>query len=134
MGAWSHEPFGNDAACDWGYDLVESEDLSVIERAISAVINTDGYLDADIGCEALAAIEVIAKLKGKGTQSDAYTEEIDNWVNGRSLVPSDELLVRAGQAIDRILGNESELKELWVETEDDAWANSVEQLRDALSA
>jgi hypothetical protein len=28
MGAWSHEPFGNDDANDWAYDLEQVSDLS----------------------------------------------------------------------------------------------------------
>jgi hypothetical protein len=31
MGAWSHEPFGNDDAGDWAYGLDESRDLGLIE-------------------------------------------------------------------------------------------------------
>jgi len=134
MGAWSHEPFGNDTACDWGYDHVESDDLSLIEQAITSVLETGGYLDADLGSEALAAIEVLAKLAGKGTQSDAYTEEIDKWVKKNAFVPGEELLIRASQAIGRILSDNSELKELWDETDDSSWSQSVEHLRGLLRA
>ena len=35
MGAWSHEPFGNDDANDWAYELEETEDLSHIEAALA---------------------------------------------------------------------------------------------------
>jgi len=38
MGAWSHESFGNDTACDWSYGLLETTDLSVIEATLGAVI------------------------------------------------------------------------------------------------
>jgi len=134
MGTWSHEPFGNDTACDWGYDLVESDDLSLIEQAITSVLETGGYLDADLGSEALAAVEVLAKLIGKGTQSDAYTEEIDKWVKKHTFFPGEELLIRACQAVDRVLSDNSGLKELWDETDDNSWSVSVERLRGVLSA
>ena len=62
MGAWSHEPFGNDTACDWVYDLLETEDFSLIESALDAVMeNGDEYLNSDVASEAIAAIEVIVK-------------------------------------------------------------------------
>ena len=32
MGTWSHEPFGNDDACDWSYELLDSNDLSYLRK------------------------------------------------------------------------------------------------------
>jgi hypothetical protein len=40
MGAWSHEPFGNDDANDWAYGLEEAEDLSYVEEALNAVLES----------------------------------------------------------------------------------------------
>lgn len=77
MGAWSHESFGNDTAADWAYGLSECKDMAYIESALDAVLSENDYLDSDIGSEAVAAIEVIAKMLGKGTQADAYTESAD---------------------------------------------------------
>ncbi len=34
MGAWPHEPFGNDDAGDWACELEETEDLSYVEAAL----------------------------------------------------------------------------------------------------
>jgi hypothetical protein len=39
MGVWSHEPFGNDTACDWGYGLLESDNLSIIEAALDYILS-----------------------------------------------------------------------------------------------
>lgn len=130
MGAWSHEPFGNDTACDWSYELLKSTDLSVIEAALDAVLSTgDDYLDADAASEAVAAIEVLAKLLGKGTQADAYTEEVDQWVKSQPQRPTAGLLRKAKQAIERITSPDSELLELWEEGGDAAaWRSSLRQL------
>lgn len=135
MGAWSHEPFGNDTACDWAYGLAEAKDLSSIEEAIDRVIDSDeDYLDADAATEAVAAIEVIAKLLGRGTQSDSYTEDVDRWVSASTSKPNPALRNKARQAIQRILGDESELRALWDESADAAqWKASMEQLRVALT-
>jgi len=113
MGAWSHEPFGNDEANDWAYGLEETEDLSYVEAALDAVLEVDGYLEAPEGESAVAAVEVIAKLLGKGTQSDAYTEKVDEWVKRVRVKPTRPLLEKAQRALARIRGEQSELKDLW---------------------
>jgi hypothetical protein len=136
MGAWSHEPFGNDTACDWSYGLLETSDLSSIEAALDAVMDSgEDYLDADLATEAIAAIEVLAKLRGQGTQADSYTEDIDQWVKQHPQEPSAGLLAKARQVIARISSPESELLELWEEGEEaDAWKASLQQLASATSA
>ena len=68
MGAWSHEPFGNDTANDWADELEESSDFSIVEKAFNQIIESaEEYIDADIACEAYAAAEVLAQALGKGT-------------------------------------------------------------------
>ena len=65
MGAWGTGIFDNDTACDWAYDLEGASDLSLIERALSKVLNVGAeYLEATEAEEALAAAETIARLKG----------------------------------------------------------------------
>ena len=135
MGAWSHEPFGNDTAADWSYGLEGGKDMAYVESALDAVLGEDDYLDASVAEEAVAAVEVIAKLLGKGTQTDAYTESADIWVASITRPPSAELRAKAIQVIDRITGSESELAELWGEGEDEdtgAWASSMKSLRAAM--
>lgn len=136
MGAWSHEPFGNDTAADWAYGLEDATDLSYIEAALDTALESgDEYLEADEASEAVAAIEVLAKLLGKGSQSDTYTEEVDAWVAAAPAKPQPALLQKAQQVIDRILAEESELKELWQESDHfEAWQSLLSKLRIAVSA
>ena len=134
MGAWSHEPFGNDDANDWAYELEEAEDLSYVETALDAVLETDGYLEAPEASCAVAAVEVIAKLLGKGTQSDAYTEKVDEWVKRVRAKPPRPLLEKAQRALERIRGEQSELKELWHEGNAAEWEASLKSLHAAVSA
>jgi glutathione S-transferase len=134
MGAWSHEPFGNDDAGDWAYGLQEADDLLHIEAALDAVLGTEGYLEADEACCAVAAVEVLAKLLGKGTQSDAYTEKVDEWVKRVRTKPSRQLLEKARAALARVRGEESELKELWHEGDATEWEASLDSLQAAVSA
>jgi hypothetical protein len=134
MGAWSHEPFGNDDANDWAYGLEDSDDLSLIEETLDKVLQTDDYLEAPDASEAVGAVEVLAKLLGKGTQSDAYTEKIDEWVKSVSVTTSRALLAKAKLALDRIRGEDSELRELWDEGDASEWFRSLQALEDAISA
>ncbi|MBK8994957.1 MAG: DUF4259 domain-containing protein [Myxococcales bacterium] len=131
MGAWDVGTFDNDTACDWAFELHGIEDLSVVRHAIEAVLVTGSdYLDADHACEALAACEVIARLKGKWGEQNAHTEALDKWVRTHPLTPAPELVQHALEAIDRIVGQPSELRELWDESPDAAkWHAAVAELR-----
>lgn len=134
MGAWSHEPFGNDDANDWAYELEEAEDLSYVEAALDAVLESDGYLEAPEASCAVAAVEVIAKLLGKGTQSDAYTEKVDEWVMRVRIKPPRPLLEKARRALERVRGEQSELRELWHEGDAAEWEASLNSLHVAVNA
>ena len=136
MGAWSHEPFGNDTACDWAYGLDEQRDFSLVAKAIQAVLdNGSDYLDSDLASEAIAAAEVLAKALGRGTQTDSYTEEVDAWVKSIGAIPSQDLLSKANGALTRIMGPDSELRELWEESDDfGSWESSVKALQSAVGA
>ena len=134
MGTWSHEPFGNDTAIDWAYELQDTHDFLLVEQAIQRVLDCGPeYLDADLAVEAVAAAEVIAKALRRGTQSDAYTEEVDAWLKSISAVPTLALRSKAHQALSRVLGPDSELKELWEESgELESWESSVQLLQSAI--
>lgn len=134
MGTWSHEPFGNDDANDWAYGLEDVDDLSLIEQTFDTVLEADEYLEAPEASEAVAAVEVLAKLLGKGTQSDAYTEKVDTWVKSVSAKPDAALLSKGKRALQRILGDNSELRELWEESESTDWQDSIAALQRAIGA
>ena len=134
MGTWSHESFGNDTANDWAYELEDATDFVVIEAALQVALDEgDEYLDADLAMEAIAAVEVIAKRLGEGTQSDVYTEKVDQWLETISEQPRDDLLSLAKRVLERIVADDSELKELWLESDEyELWLGNIQQLKDAL--
>jgi hypothetical protein len=130
MGAWGVLAFDNDSANDWAYGLDDVEDLSLVESALDDVDNLgDDYLELDIACNALAACEVLARLRGNPGYINAYTEKVDAWVAAHKLVPQPQLLARASDVIDRILGEQSELRQLWDEGDGTEWREAVENLR-----
>lgn len=135
MGAWGHQAFDNDMANDWAYGLEETDDLSLVESAFAELEQgaDDEGLDSDLACNALAACEVLARLRGKPGY-DAYTEKVDDWVKAHPIVPPPALIATANAAIDRVLADDSELRELWDESDEgDVWRKSVEELRSRLT-
>ncbi|MCG7921512.1 MAG: DUF4259 domain-containing protein [Candidatus Thiodiazotropha lotti] len=134
MGAWSHEPFGNDDANDWAYGLEGFVDLSLIEKTLDRALEAEKYLEAPKALEAVAAVEVLAKLLGKGTQTDTYTEKVDEWCKSISAQPSAAILTKANRALERILGENSELRELWEKDDAQEWHSSITGLQRAISA
>ena len=130
MGAWGVGNFDNDIACDWAYDLEECPDLSVIEKAVNAVFDEE-YIDADVGCEALAAIDTLARLKGNSGVKNSYTEGIDNWVSSNKIDAPNELIEKSKKALSLVTSDSSELYELWEESEEfDNWKAEVKSLEE----
>jgi hypothetical protein len=131
MGAWGERAFDNDTANDWAYGLDDVDDHSLVESAFDGLEEVgNDYLDQDVACNALAACEVIARLRGNPGYKNAFTEKVDEWVAAHKLNPSTVLVARGRAAIDRILGEDSELRELWEESDGgEKWRASVEDLR-----
>ena len=131
MGAWSEHSFGNDAACDWAADLEGADDLAPVEQALNAVLaRSRDYLEVDEGCAGIAACEVVARLNGKWGLRDAYSESVDAWVQQHPGTPPQTLVAKALAALDRIAAPDSELRELWEESDDFvAWQAAVTDLR-----
>lgn len=119
MGAWGTLNFENDTALDFVYEI-EEEGANRIKIAIEAVNSReeDSFLDSDLCSEALAAIEYIAAAKDK--VSEDFPEDAEEWLtpaNKENLLAIRNLIANSKQAIDRIKHN-SELKDLWEETEE----------------
>ncbi len=130
MGAWDVDTFDNDTACDWKYDLDSLSDLSYVRDTLNSVIEVgDEFLECNKACMALAACEVLARLKGNFGKRNAYTESVDNWVEAHPQTPPTELITTALTVIDRIRTAPSELLELWEEGDGSDWHASVDGLR-----
>jgi hypothetical protein len=130
MGAWSYGSFDNDDALDWVGELEGAEDLEPISEAFEVVLEADDYLEAPEASMGIAAAEVVAALLGK--PAGKLPEEIASWVAGKG-PPTTALVKKAQRVVKRIL-TDSELKELWDESEDSAqWKQEVEGLLQRLS-
>lgn len=129
MGTWGVGSFENDTALDWVGDLVESDSITGLEEAIRAAAPEEpglfrrllgskpanAYLDADIAVVALAAAAVVAVLRG--APPDGIPEELGPFLAKHRDRISPELAQQARKVVVRI-GKESELTELWAESDD----------------
>jgi hypothetical protein len=132
VGTWSEGSFGNDTACDWSYGLAKVDDLSYVESALDRVLGAGSgtAVTIDDAQAAVAAAEVVARLKGNWGEEDPYSDAADNWVRSHPIVPPPALLAKAVAALERILAPPSELLEEWDEAgEAGAWSESIMELK-----
>jgi Domain of unknown function (DUF4259) len=130
MGAWAEDTFGNDTSCDWVGTFLETPGLNIVREAVNSVLEASDYLDSDESCDCLAACEVLARLQEKWGLKNAYSEELDAWIEANPMVVPDDLKIAADLAIGRILGTDSELPELWDEGGHNVtWHDAINDLR-----
>jgi len=116
MGTWSGEPFGNDAAADFAWELDDQKRWTVVRDALRAASRSEGPIDAATAEIAIAAAEVVAHALGRPTQSDAYTESVESFVI-RARRPSPRLVREAERAVAAASAAGDELAELWTEAD-----------------
>lgn len=131
MATWALDAFGNDYAMDWAQDLQEYKTLELVETTLDNVIeSTEDELEAPFAAEALAALDVIARLLGRPGETDPATAEVDEWVAACKKKVTPPLLDKARQAFARIVAESSELRQLWQESEHfEEWQAEVAALR-----
>jgi hypothetical protein len=136
VGTWGSGIFDNDEAQDWVDNLVSADNVNFLIFAIQeATRHRSAYLDVDQGAAALAACEVLACLRGRWAEDVAYPQEVRSWVQGQTFSPSDVHLDQALTALERVIGDRSELKELWTDDEpiENEWMINVARLRERLT-
>ena len=129
MGAWGIGPFENDTALDWAGET--DADLPAIEHAINEVLETkpNEYLDSDVGIIGIAACQSLVYYKNKKPGF------ISKWLGKNKPVPIEEALItNAIKAIDRIQSNNSELYELWQESDEfENWCQTNKDLKEKIN-
>ena len=135
MGTWAIHSFGNDDAADLLGDLTEANDLGPVREAIARVLDADDYLEAPDAQQGLAACEVIAAGLDHPNAAAQAEEELMAWLTRVKPVMDSVIALQATKAIDRILAPDSELRELWEESDEFAdWQADVAGLRARLQA
>lgn len=135
MATWAVDAFGNDFALDWAEDLQELKNMDAVEDTLNnALDNRDAVLEAPFAAEALVAIEVIARLQGHWGERTEESAAVDAWVEQRPQKARPDLAEKAHRVIERVLSEQSELRELWADSEHyDDWRASVAELKARVS-
>ena len=134
MGAWSAEPFGNDTAADWAWELDEAESWDIVLDALTEVLEKEpATIDADVASVAIAAAEVVAHANKRPTQSDVYTEGVTAFVK-RLPNPPAGIVPIALRALEIAASPEGELAGLWSDGGSDEWSIAIARVRENLSA
>lgn len=135
MGAWDIGNFDNDDALDFVMKIEEVDSLSPIyELAVSInaqrTSNSDFYIEADACAQTLAGGEIVAMLSD--LLADNLPPSVEALKDNEALSVDTSKVASIINAIQHILAD-SELRELWEETEDfEAWQNIVNDLLSTL--
>lgn len=117
MGAWNYGVFDDDVAYDALYEFKESPDIiSDMKECFDNVIESD-YVEYDDGQFALVAAAVIDSVINN-TDYECGEEDHLEWIKSLKGIDFSPLTKKAAAAIDAVLSDNSELKELWEENEE----------------
>jgi hypothetical protein len=126
MGAWDVTAFGNDDAADWSDDLMDAESPAAFLETTLAMAKRGGYLEVSDGCQLVAAAAVIAAACG--AKSDGLPGDVRDWLRGKE-AGLKRLAPAARTAIQRVRGEESELREVWQESDEFAeWSADLDAI------
>lgn len=129
MSAWNTGTFDNDDAADWLAELQATDDEAVLQAALEAADDSEGYLEAPEGARILCACELVAALTGQAASD--LPEMAREWVEQHPALDVSTLVPIARNGIDRVLAVDSELEELWRENAEEysAWRQSLLTLK-----
>ena len=147
MGVWGTGNFENDTALDLVAELMETEEgAAILVSSLQATANIPAgeTLDSDDAVETLVAAEFLAAALG--VASDDFPEEAAEWLAQNDLLAADSFIggpreekikwlsTLALRAIERIHSGDSELDELWEESDEyEEWLATLDELKARLT-
>ncbi len=129
MGAWGHGSFQNDAAGDWEDDFA-ARGVEAVASTLKAVtgLPEDEDLAQTTASQAIAAAEVVAAARDGDTSRLPDELVARAFAVHQNAIAAASLHQQARRAVDRVL-RQSELKELWEDSEDfQKWLTVVNAL------
>ncbi len=127
MGAWGTGNFENDDAADFVYDFKE-RGLEAVREALAEALEVGDYLDAYVATTATAAAEFVSAAAGDASGLSEEAREVFGAFSGDKGALA-ALKPEAARAMANVVGEKSELIELWeedgVDTEDCKAAKSA---------
>jgi Domain of unknown function (DUF4259) len=138
MGAWGPGYFEDDAAVDFMRDIEESrEPKRMLLKTFDSAIKKD-YIESHEGSAVIVAAAYVDR-QVNGTKFSAMGTkplEIDSFPERNPDQNFMDLKEKAVAALKKVLAENSEIRELWAENDDDytLWKDSIEQLMGRLAA
>lgn len=132
MGTWGMGSFENDTAMDWLADFA-AHDFRLIDRTLAGVAAMQAVdeLEAEEACEVLAAAECVAAALGFPAVD--LPAEVTDWVTTNSPIQVKPAYVHMAQTAVARVRADSELKDLWAETDEyGLWETVVADLQTRL--
>jgi len=130
MGAWDAGIFDDDSACDILDDLEGTRDVSdFLRRSFAEAVGSD-YLEYD-ACHAVTVSGAVLDAALHPTvDRSTYPETLNVVVAAAQRTDLQPLRPLAVQALVRVIGNGSELNELWAENEElySTWKGNIEAI------
>ncbi|QJX48652.1 DUF4259 domain-containing protein [Hymenobacter taeanensis] len=115
MGTFGYQNFDNDDAADFLADFADDpSELLLLETLITAA-EEEGYIEADVAAQALAAAEIVAAWQGQPAAD--FPEDLQEVAYELDVSDEDELTELARRAVATVL-QRSELLELWQESKE----------------
>jgi hypothetical protein len=131
MAAWGTKTFEEDTANDWIQELIDADDAR--EFLIDSLSTESGFIEAGQGSTVLAAGETLIALLDE--PRTGVPSELVDWAGDNECDDVSDLPEVAVESIERVLSEESEIREIWSEADDyDEWLENVEQMRDVLAS
>ena len=133
MGAWNYSVFDDDTAYDALEDLKASSDIITDMQEYFEDVMQAEYVGYDESNYALVSAAVIDSIINN-TNYECDDEDYSEWINSLSQYDFTSLKQMAVKAIDAVLSDNSELKELWEENPElySSWREDKLSIRDRL--
>ena len=137
MGAWGFGYFEDDTALDFMIRLEESDNpRQVIADAFESAVTSD-YLEYEEGSAAIVAAAYVDRQVNGTRFTPADQGEplsVDTFPERNPKLDFSDLKKKAIQALNKLLTDDSELKQLWEENEDlyPSWRQGITQLIERL--
>ncbi len=135
MGAWGMKAFENDGAGDFFAELAHADggEMSILMESFDDLDNS--YVEVDEGQRAIAAAAII--LFQSGGSDDHLSDSERKWVVANPMPEAKAMVPAAIAALEVIVsdGDQSELYELWEESDDfEEWLGEVNGLKAELQS
>ena len=138
MGAWGHEIFQDDTNCDIADQIVNLENPFQMFTDFIDKLNDVKYLEHYLEYEDCSAILILAAIVDGILNGTCYPDEPESFrafIDAKKNIPVGNLKKGTVNALDRLLGENSELNELWSENEElyPLWKDIIIQMKERLT-